>query len=200
MSNGSCEDQSIDIAVTPTGSGQHSSSQVVLRCGGNVLHVDTFKIDNSRSRTAFLNAAAKQAEAQGVDFDRDRGNQLLMQHAADRPAAATTDAGGQPSVDYTRVLGCFGLEVLGEQDDQSIVCWVGRTGKRWRVKTPAGWKVEEMLQALGQLGADHLWRDTGPPPPDRFRPNVLREALALAAAAAPRLSANLLVGQGIWKQ
>ena len=102
-------------------------------------------------------------------------------------------------VDSGEVLQAFGIDVLGEMDDQSIICWVPETGKRWRVKSPANWKIEEMFQAMGQRALNGLWRDQGRPPSGRFTPTALKEAVALAAATAPRLTASRFVGQGVWR-
>ena len=101
--------------------------------------------------------------------------------------------------DSSEVLGAFGIDVLGEMDDQSIICWVPDTGKRWRVKSPANWKVEEMFQAMGQRALQGLWREPGRPPEGRYRPEALREAVAIVAATAPRLTASRFVGQGVWR-
>ena len=63
-----------------------------------------------------------------------------------QPAAA---ADVPEQADSCEVLEAFGIDVLGEMDDQSIICWIPDTGKRWRVKSPANWKIEEMFQAMG---------------------------------------------------
>jgi hypothetical protein len=113
-----------------------------------------------------------------------------------QPAAA---ADVPQQVNGGAVLEAFGIDVLGEMDDQSIMCWIPETGKRWRVKSPANWKIEEMLQAIGQRALDGLWREPGSPPSGRYTQQALREAVALAAARSPRLTASRFVGQGVWR-
>jgi hypothetical protein len=114
----------------------------------------------------------------------------------DHPTGAANVA---EQADSGEVLQAFGIDVLGEMDDQSIVCWVPETGKRWRVKSPANWKIEEMFQAMGQRALNGLWREPGQPPSGRYKPEALREAVAIVAATSPRLTASRFVGQGVWR-
>src|SRR5208283_3531311 len=79
------------------------------------------------------------------------------------------------------------------------MCWIPETGKRWKVKSPANWKIEEMFQALGRRALEGLWREPGRPPEGRYAPDALKQAVAIAAATAPRLTASRFVGQGVWR-
>jgi hypothetical protein len=165
--------------------------------GDAAVHLDTVEIDNAGKRAAFIKAAENRAKCLGITLNRDNiENRLLEDAMQARPTAIAETC--EPA-DSGEVLEAFGIDVLGELDDQSIVCWVPETGKRWRVKSPANWKIEEMFQAMGQRALHGLWREHGQPPSGRYKPEALREAVALAAATAPRLTASRFVGQGVWK-
>ena len=201
MSIGTETAAEIEIDVTRLPGNGRARWRVTIRQGAEVLHLDTIDIESTRSRNAFLNAVVERAEGQGVEFDREQCERILMQHAADAPEGNGNGRGEAAARDLSpyQVLQEFGVEVLGEMDDQSIVCWVPSTGKRWKIKSPSNWKVEEMLQATGQQAIERLWRQPTAPPEGRFTPTELREAVAVTAATAPRLTSSRLVGQGVWK-
>ncbi len=71
-----------------------------------------------------------------------------------QPAAAAP-AAEQP--DSSEVLEAFGIDVLGEMDDQCIMCWIPETGKRWRVKSPANWRSKR----CSRRWADVRWKGSG---------------------------------------
>jgi hypothetical protein len=161
------------------------------------VHQDTVEIDNARNRAAFVKETQERAERLGITLNRDNiENRLLQDALQEHPTGA---ANVSEPIESGAVLEAFGIDVLGEMDDQSIVCWVPETGKRWRVKSPANWKIEEMYQAMGQRALNGLWREQGQPPSGRYKPDALKEAVALAAATAPRLTASRFVGQGVWR-
>ena len=98
------------------------------------------------------------------------------------------------------ILDSVGIEVLGETEDQGILCWSNHTKKRWRIKSPAKFPVNEMLQAVGRFGAKRLWLgDAKDCPEGMCTPAELRSAVALEAAEAMRIMPKDLLGQGIWK-
>ena len=185
------------VQITPQpGRNGRRRARVAVMHGDTPVHLDTIEIDNSRSRTAFLAAAEERASRLNITLCRDRIEGALLQDALQNHAVGTA---APEQADNCAILESFGIDVLGETDDQSIICWVPETGKRWRVKSPANWKVEEMFQAMGQRAVRGLWREQGRPPSGRYRPEALREALAIAAATAPRLTASRFVGQGVWR-
>ena len=185
----------VQITPQPGRSGRRRARVAVMH-GDTPVHLDTIEIDNSRSRTAFLAAAEERANRLNITLSRDRIEGALLQDALQNQAVG---AAAPEQADNCAILEAFGIDVLGEQDDQSIICWVPETGKRWKVKSPANWKVEEMFQAMGQRAVRGLWREQGQPPSGRYRPEALREAVAIAAATAPRLTASRFVGQGVWR-
>ena len=171
--------------------------RVAVIHGDTAVHLDTFEIDNAGKRAAFIKAVENRAECLGITVNCDSIERALLQDAMQDHPTGTANVPEQ--ADSGAVLQTFGIDVLGELDDQSIVCWVPETGKRWRVKSPANWKIEEMFQAMGRRALDGLWREQGRPPEGRYRPEALREAVAIAAATSPRLTASRFVGQGVWK-
>ena len=185
------------IRIDPVPGRGRRRVRVAVMHGETAVHLDTIEIDNARSRAAFITAAEEQAGRQEITLNRDRIEEALLRDALQVHGAAA--ASPAVPVDSCAVLEAFGIDVLGEMDDQSIICWVPDTGKRWRLKSPANWKIEEMYQAMGRRAVDGLWRDLGRPPEGRYRPETLREAVAIAAATAPRLTASRFVGQGVWR-
>jgi hypothetical protein len=184
------------IRIDPVPGRGRRRVRVAVMQGETAIHLDTIEIDNARSRAAFIAQAEERASRQQITLNRDGIEQALLQDATqERPAARAAPE----QADNGAVLETFGIDVLGEMDDQSIICWVPETGKRWRMKSPGNWKVEEMFQAIGQRALAGLWREQGNPPDGRYRPETLREAIALAAATSPRLTASRFVGQGVWR-
>ena len=178
---------SLDITSLPN---NPQERRVTVRQGESVLHEATLDIADSTCRNTFLDAAQEQARSRNASLDRGRLEQVLIDHAANTPTDAITTS---------PVLQAFGIDVLMEMDDQSIMCWIPATGKRWRIKSPASWRVAEMLQAMGQQAANILWRQPGPQPAGRYTPTELCEAIAVAAATAPRSATSRFVGQGVWR-
>ncbi len=170
---------------------------VAVMHGDAAVHLDTFEIENAGKRAAFIDKAEERAERLGITLNRDNiENRLLEDALQEHPTGAAIVS--EP-VESGAVLEAFGIDVLGETDDQAIICWVPETGKRWKVKSPANWKIEEMFQAMGQRAVHGLWREPGQPPSGRYKPEALREAVAIVAATAPRLTASRFVGQGVWR-
>ncbi len=165
------------------------------------MYVDAVNLESSRSRARFLNELSERAAGAGIPFDRGRADECLMNYAH----TVQQQVGGGSSV-YQSLGGAAqegllehaGIEVLGELPDQSILCWIPATQKRWLIKNPGKWSAEEMLQALGSQAAGSLWLGEGQRLPGQFAPADLRRAVAMAAADAPRLGARPLSGQGIW--
>ena len=61
--------------------------------------------------------------------------------AAPKASTAKQDqAAGQAdkTLSPQMILDAFGIEVIGETENQSILCWVKHTKKRWTIKSPAG--------------------------------------------------------------
>ena len=108
--------------------------------GDTAVHLDTVQIENARSRAAFIATAEQRAESLGIEVNRVRIEHALLQDAMQVQPAAAAPAAEQP--DSSEVLEAFGIDVLGEMDDQSIMCWIPDTGKGWRVKSPANWRIE----------------------------------------------------------
>jgi hypothetical protein len=186
------------IQITPVPGRGRRRVRVAVMQGDTAIHLDTVEIDNARNRAAFMTAVEERAGRLNITLNRDRIERALLQDALqDHPVVAAIAAPEQ--VDSCAVLESFGIDVLGEMDDQSIVCWIPETGKRWRIKSPANWKIEEMFQAMGQRALSGLWRQPGQPPNGRYRPESLREAVAITAATSPRLTASRFVGQGLWR-
>ena len=185
-----------DIQIIPVPGRGRRRVRVAVLHGETAVHLDTVEIDNARSRAAFMAAAVERAGRLDITLNLDRIEGALLEDALQARPAATN---APEQVDSCEVLEAFGIDVLGEMDDQSIVCWVPETGKRWRVRSPANWKIEEMFQAMGQRAVHGLWREAGQPPNGRYRPEALREAVAIVAATAPRLTASRFVGQGVWR-
>lgn len=105
-----------------------------------------------------------------------------------------------PALDVSSILRAFGIDVLGEGDDQSIILWIRQTGKRWTIKNPNKLTLEELLQACGQdVTHRHLWERNEAPDDGTYAIGTVRRAIALAANKAPRLAEGNSVGQGIWK-
>ena len=185
------------IRIDPVpGRGQRRVRVAVMH-GDTAVHLDTVQIENARSRAAFIATAEQRAESLGIEVNRVRIENALLQDAMQVQPAAAAPAAQQP--DSSEVLEAFGIDVLGEMDDQSIMCWIPDTGKRWRVKSPANWRLEEMFQAMGQRALNGLWREQGRPPEGRYTPDALKQAVAIVAATAPRLTASRFVGQGVWR-
>ncbi|MGO9114254.1 MAG: hypothetical protein ACLP9L_33990 [Thermoguttaceae bacterium] len=185
------------IQITPVPGRGRRRVRVAIMHGDTAVHLDTIEIDNARSRAGFIEQAEERAGSLGITLNRVRIENRLLEDAMQAQPAAAADTCEPPN--SGEVLDAFGIDVLGEMDDQSSVCWVPETGKRWRVKSPANWRVEEMLQAMGRRALNGLWREPGQPPSGRYRPEALREAVAIAAATAPRLTASRFVGQGVWR-
>jgi hypothetical protein len=187
MSNNQTEQAlCVSLAITSL-AGNPQERHVTVRCGETVLHEATLDIADSTCRDAFLDDVETRASSRNITFNRDLFEQRLIDGAEETTAGSS-------------ILRAFGIDVLMELEDQSILCWIPATGKRWRIKSPAGWKVAEMLQAMGQQAVDVLWRDhDSPPPAGRYTPTELCEAIAVAAATAPRAATSRLVGQGVWR-
>ncbi len=185
------------IRIDPVPGRGQRRVRVAVMSGETAVHLDTVQIDNARSRAAFIEEAERRAESLGITLNRVNIENRLLEDAMQAQPAAAAPAAEQP--DSCEVLGAFGIDVLGEMDDQSIVCWIPETGKRWRVKSPANWKIEEMFQAMGRRALEGLWREQGRPPEGRYTPDALKQAVAIVAATAPRLTASRFVGQGVWR-
>ena len=185
------------IRIDPVPGRGRRRVRVAVMHGETPVHLDTVEIDNARNRAAFLAAAEQRAESLGIELNRVRIENALLQDAMQPRPAAAADVPEQH--DSGEVLGAFGIDVLGEMDDQSIMCWIPDTGKRWRVKSPANWRVEEMFQAMGRRALEGLWREQGRPPEGRYTPDALKQAVAIVAATAPRLTASRFMGQGVWR-
>jgi len=188
----------IEFAVTPQG-GQ-GRGQVFARLKDETLHVDKFDLTSQRSRRTFLKRVGEEAEKRNADFDATKSEELLMKLAYDltcNDPAATTDQDGA-KIDADEILKAFRIDVLGEQEDQSIVCWVRSSRKRWTIKNPSRWSIEEMYQALGDKALDKLWDGPRGKPAGTYTPSELKRAVALAAAKAKRMGQRNLFGQGIW--
>jgi hypothetical protein len=121
-----------------------------------------------------------------------------MLQQAGQAQASRGECQAPTAAEYRDLLTVLGVEVLGENADQSIECWIAGTHKRFTVRSPDKWGDAEMLQAIGDRAQRVLWLGGGPPPPSMFTPSYLRLALALAASSAPRL-ADSGYGQGIWR-
>ena len=182
------------IRIDPVPGRGRRRVRVAIMHGETPVHLDTFEIDNAGKRAAFIKAVDNRAECLGITLNRDSVERALLQDAMQDHPTGAANVAEQP--DSGEVLQAFGIDVLGETDNQSIVCWIPATGKRWQVKSPANWKIEEMFQAMGRRALNGLWREQGRPPEGRYRPEALREAVAIAAATAPRLTASRFVGQG----
>lgn len=145
MSNTTEQTSEATIQITPLPGRGRRRARVALMNQDTPVHLDTIEIDNARSRATFIEAAEQRAECLGITLNRERIEQRLLQDALQEHPVAAANV-GEPA-DSSEVLEVFGIDVLGEMEDQSIMCWIPETGKRWRVKSPANWKIEEMFQA-----------------------------------------------------
>ena len=110
------------IRIDPVpGRGQRRVRVAVMH-GDTAVHLDTVQIENARSRAAFIATAEQRAESLGIEVNRVRIENALLQDAMQVQPAAAAPAAQQP--DSSEVLEAFGIDVLGEMDDQSIMCWI----------------------------------------------------------------------------
>jgi len=176
--------------------------RVTAICDDEPLHADTFDIGNAQRRAAFLNRAARAAKDLKIKVRKDRYERVLLNFLRNIENASVTpvpDTSIAKIRDPGKVLSAFGIEVLGEQENQAISCWITRTKKRWTIKSPADWPENEILQAIGPEGAALLWTDGKALAPDgRYSAEDLRRAVALVASRSPRITANSFIGQGVW--
>ena len=188
-----------DIQFVPEWRQGRLRLQAVVRHGDVVVASDYFDPGSRCSRARLTRQIQEQAQARDVQFDRAAFDLLVLRQAEQARAAPGGPRASTRSVNHRELLQALGLEVLGEQPNQAIACWVTRTQKRWEIKSPAKWATEEMLQALGEEGERILWLEAGPAPPSMFTPQDLRRAVAIAASDAPRLADAGMFGQGIWQ-
>jgi hypothetical protein len=189
-----------DLQLVPEWRHGRLRLQAVVRHGDDVVVSDNIDPGSSRSRAGLTRQIQEQAQARGVQFDRDAFDLLVLQQATQAQAVPDGPRASTTSVNHRELLDALGIDVLGERDDQSIVCWIRRTQKRWEIKSPAKWAPEEMLQALGERGEELLWLEPGLAPPNMFTPQELRRAVAIAASDASRLVDTGMYGQGIWRE
>ncbi len=199
MSTVTTGQEQVALAIQKAGGRDGRRYRVEARLGDQVIHLDTFNFDSERSRQRFIRKAAQEARSYGIELNPAEYNRLLMEHAATANTSSINSPG--PAAPGTEeVLAIAGIDVLGEQDDQSILIWVPSTSKRYVLKSPAKWPELEMLQALGQRGAEVLYVGNGGRIPDgMISPVQLQRAVALAASQAPRIAGEVFVGQGISK-
>lgn len=178
------------------------TNRIFARCEKDVVHCDTIDVANASKRKRFITDLIERAESEGIPVDADTCEKTLLKIAHD--SSLMIDdldyVSHETEVSPDEVLDAFGIEVLGEQDDQSIVCWSRNTRKRWVIKTPAKWADTEILQAVGSAAKEVLCNSPEPAPEGCYSSQQLREAVALAAADAPRVSERRLIGQGVWQR
>jgi len=178
--------------------------EVFARCGEILLHSDRFNLSDARRRRAFLRRVGERAEGEGIPFDPEERDACLQRRAYQEADSAAENGDARrgarrPDFQPAAVLAAIGLDVLGEQEDQAIECWIHRTRKRWIIKNISKWAELEILQALGPEAAARVCFDGEPPSTEKFTAQELRAAVAIAASQAPRHSGENLIGQGIWK-
>jgi len=197
-SNGS---QRIAIEFTPRSRNGGSRYAVAAVYGEDTLHSDTFDLHSHHSRGRFVQAVARIATERDIPFNTAHACSMLMDEARNgsRQGNEEPETGSRDTAPAT-VLGEMGIEVLGEQEDQSVLCWVPATQKRWLIKSLQHWGGIDMTQALGEAAAERLWLNDGEPPVGMFTVAEVKRAVALAASRAPRIAWADLVGQGVWKQ
>lgn len=201
MSVPSGDASGISVEMIPHGRNGSNRYQVTARLDDRALHADTFDISMAARRETFLRRVAERAISAGTPFNQQAAEQILLEqlHASERPGC---DEGMTPQPqadDHEAILQTVGIEVLGEQDDQSIQCWVPTTQKRWLIKSLPRWSSLEMLQAMGDRGLERLWLGKeDDQPANTFTPAQVKQAVALVAARRPRIGWGDLVGQGMW--
>jgi hypothetical protein len=167
------------------------------RVGETIIFSDTLDVTRARSRRGFLQEVAARAPSHGIEVNVSAWDQLLLQQV-DQADVSRAERTAPTADDYRALLNVLGIDVLGENPDQSIECWIEGTHKRFTVRSPDKLGPAEMLQAIGERAERVLWLGEGPAPPSMFTPAYLRRALALAASTAPRLT-DSRYGQGIWR-
>ena len=200
------EQSPIEFDVSPVNLNGKLTYRVFAKSGDIIVHSDTFNIADAERRQKFTRRLGEREKKKNIEFDADGCDQAILdlayQSVLDLDTQGSGDqSGGQESVDPAEVLTAFSIDLLGEQEDQSIVLWCRSTRKRFVVKNPGRWFPQEMRQALGATGDNLLWTIPDTPPPEgKYIPFDLQRAVALAASAAPRISSGRLIGQGIWRK
>ncbi len=195
------EDNSIELDVTPLNLNGKLTHRVFVHAGGKVVHVDTIDVGRANDRTKFLDALEEEAAEQGLTVDRRQYKQALLRYAGESSSGLETTEVSAPESDPDPdvLLRAFGIEVLGEGEDQSVHIWCERTKKRSRIQNLGRWNIQEMRQLLGQKADELLWDGSkSSPSDDAYVPTDLQRAVALKAAELPRISTStLMVSPGI---
>jgi hypothetical protein len=199
------EQSPIEFDVSPVNLNGKLTYRIFAKSGDIIVHNDTFNIADAERRQKFTRRLGERAKKKNIEFDADGCDQAILdlayQSALDLDTQGGDQSGERESVDPAEVLTAFSIDLLGEQEDQSIVLWCRSTRKRFVVKNPGRWFPQEMRQALGATGDNLLWTIPDTPPPEgKYTPFDLQRAVALAASAAPRISSGRLIGQGIWQK
>jgi hypothetical protein len=187
----------VDLEFEPLEHQKKRLFRITALLDGEVIHTDQVDADNANHRTRFLNRVAQRVPDSGV-FDRDALDVGIQQRAREAENDNSAEADGQRQLSPQDVLDAFSIQILGLQPDQSILCWMSETAKRWTIKNPAKWLVEEMLLAIGHRATEWLCMHDDECNEGMFTPAELREAIALAASTAPFITETNLVGQGVW--
>lgn len=193
MSNEVRDELTISITRTRGNARCHCTAKL----GAIALYSDVIDPRNAKARGRFLQEVVTRAKAQDYEVTLDRCEQIVLQQLDERNGLMSRR---EPSASLVlsdqEILDSVGVEVLGENADQSIELFITSTRKRWRLKTPAKWPAEEIIQALGP-GVQRVISCDRELLPSMLTPRDLQRAIASAASRAPRI-ANDAMGQGVW--
>jgi hypothetical protein len=157
------------------------------KLGATVLHLDVLDPRNSSARKKFLEQVVARAQEHNCEITIELCEQLVLQQLEE----ADTDEGSGAAthlcaISDRDILEAVGIEVIGEHADQSIELYATRIRKSWRLKTPARWPAEEMIQALGPE-IERVVNFDGQHLPSMLTTRDVQRAVARAASGAPRI-------------
>lgn len=197
-----CAPQSppLEVDISPVG-GRSRKHSVRVHVDGRAIFADSVNLAEAASRGQFCRATVERAATVHVSVTASEIESALLDYLGEECAQMDDDISIPIEFDGQAVLDAFGIVVLGEQDDQTILAWSTNTTKNYKIKNPDRLGVQELRQILGPAGDDCLWTtDDEPAPAGMYSPADLRRAIALAASAAKRISQANIIGQGIWRR
>lgn len=192
----------ITYEFTDVVSFNNPGTRIVARIGDVVIRVDTINLEDESQIDKFLSNLHKKAYQHNFYPSQDELKSELIRQVEifDQEKVKLEHLEDENLTTPDKILDAFGIDVLGEQDDQSIVFWSKNTKKIYVIKSLLRWSPLDVIQSVGDVAIQKLWNDDKPAPDGMFSFLNLQMALSIAASRASRMTLRKRIGQGIWKR
>ncbi len=179
------------FACSPHRDGTNVQAFLFHPDGTRPLLSDAVDAVSADARSDLLDRFDAAAAAEEYAFDRIAADRDLIAQTAVVVAATPRLAAGL-------ALERLGLTVVSTGEDESLFVYSAGTGRTHRIPRVAKMEFEDLLQLLGpDRAALAVRKRNGSSPPGSAEFKEVKEALALAAATAPR-SRDGGRGRGVW--